>query len=219
MRMRGLEPPRDCSHSVLSAARLPVPPHPRWKLAYYWPGKMLSSNRAFQSEFPLNLAQRGDHERAMFIEAQPQFFGAAPQVGAVDRSGEGFVLDPLLYRRDFERVEALVGADERAGHEESAQLVGSEYRVFHEAFAFDAGVIGVREDGADHVFRVAALAQDFGAELRVALIRVTLVIEIVEHSHYPPFLFVLAVFAGVSPHGVFDGARVFAQAVALGPFA
>src|SRR5262245_10992214 len=92
MRMRGLEPPRDCSHSVLSAARLPVPPHPRWKLAYYWPGKMLSSNRAFQSEFFLNLAQRGDHERAMFIEAQPQFFGAAPQVVAVDRSGEGLSL-------------------------------------------------------------------------------------------------------------------------------
>ena len=29
VRMRGLEPPRDCSHSVLSAARLPVPPHPQ----------------------------------------------------------------------------------------------------------------------------------------------------------------------------------------------
>src|SRR5262252_419165 len=28
MRMRGLEPPRNCFHSVLSAARLPVPPHP-----------------------------------------------------------------------------------------------------------------------------------------------------------------------------------------------
>src|SRR5215475_15417345 len=128
MRMRGLEPPRDCSHSVLSAARLPVPPHPRWKLAYYWPGKMLSSNRAFQSEFFLNLAQRGDHERAMFIEAQPQFFGAAPQVVAVDRAGEGFVFDPLLDRRDFERVEALVGADELCGFLVACALVGAEYR-------------------------------------------------------------------------------------------
>src|SRR5262245_54444790 len=120
MRMRGLEPPRDCSHSVLSAARLPVPPHPRGKWAYYWPRLGLSSNRAFQSEFPLKLAQRGDYERAMFVEAQPQLFGAAPQVVAVDRAGEGFVLDPLPDRRDFERVEALVGADERAGHEETA---------------------------------------------------------------------------------------------------
>src|SRR5262249_55956388 len=76
-----------------------------------------------------------------------------------------------------------------------------------------------REDSADHVLRVTVLAQDFGAELRVALIRVTFVIEIVEHPHDPPFIFVFAVFAGVSSHGVFDGARVFAQAVALGPFA
>ncbi len=29
MRMEGLEPPRDEAHRVLSAARLPVPPHPR----------------------------------------------------------------------------------------------------------------------------------------------------------------------------------------------
>jgi hypothetical protein len=28
MRMRGLEPPRDCSHGDLNAARLPIPPHP-----------------------------------------------------------------------------------------------------------------------------------------------------------------------------------------------
>src|SRR5262249_544799 len=120
MRMRGLEPPRDCSHSVLSAARLPVPPHPRRKWAYYWPGLRLSSNSAFQSEFSLDLAQRSDHEGAMFIEAQAEFFGAAPQVAAVDRAGEGFVLDPLLDRRDFERVEALVRTDERAGGQESA---------------------------------------------------------------------------------------------------
>jgi hypothetical protein len=34
MRMRGLEPPRDCSHSVLSAARLPIPPHPQTTSAH-----------------------------------------------------------------------------------------------------------------------------------------------------------------------------------------
>src|SRR5262245_42840746 len=84
MRMRGLEPPRDCSHSVLSAARLPVPPHPRWKCAYYWPGLRLSSKLVFQPEFLLNLSQRGDHEGAMLIEAQAKLFGAAPQVVAID---------------------------------------------------------------------------------------------------------------------------------------
>jgi hypothetical protein len=34
--MRGLEPPRNCFHSVLSAARLPVPPHPQNEAEYYW---------------------------------------------------------------------------------------------------------------------------------------------------------------------------------------
>src|SRR3954464_14053362 len=28
MRMRGLEPPRDLSHTALNRARLPIPPHP-----------------------------------------------------------------------------------------------------------------------------------------------------------------------------------------------
>lgn len=29
VRMRGLEPPRDCSHMDLNHARLPIPPHPQ----------------------------------------------------------------------------------------------------------------------------------------------------------------------------------------------
>ena len=61
----------------------------------------------------------------MFIEAQAELFRATPQVIAVDRAGEGFVLDSFFDRRDFQRIEALVRAEDYPREMELATRKGS----------------------------------------------------------------------------------------------
>ena len=91
--------------------------------------------------------------------------------------------------------------------------------------AGNAGIIGMRENGADDFFGVAQLAEDFCAIGRmllvggVGVVGPAFVIEIVEQGSEAPKFFVGAVFAGVGADAGFDGEHVFAQAFGSGVLA
>ena len=69
-----------------------------------------------------------------------------------------------------ERLEiehALARPDQRRGGDEAGQLVAGEQRLLEQAVARDAAVVRVRQNRADHPFRIAALAQDLAAAERM----------------------------------------------------
>jgi hypothetical protein len=77
-------------------------------------------------------------------------------------------------------------------------------------------VFGVGEDGVDDLVRVALLAEDGRAVLRVLVERrVHLVVEVVEQCGDPPEHFVLAVLPCVCGRRGFDGEGVPEQGLAL----
>ena len=74
-------------------------------------------------------------------------------------------------------------------------------------------IIGVRLDGVNHVFRIAALFQNLGALQRmVRRVGPALVIEVVQQADNAPCLRVFAEFARIGAHGGFDSKHVLDQA-------
>src|SRR5215213_8236782 len=100
-----------------------------------------------QPYLPLHGLERLDDEADVLVEIDAEFGDALPDVFAVDGARERLILQLLPDRRDFEVVEALRRAHQRAGDEEAAQLVGREERARHRRVARDARVGGVAHDG------------------------------------------------------------------------
>ena len=97
--------------------------------------------------------------------------------------------------------------------------------MFEGSLARHVAVFGVRNDGANHFFRIAALAQDrrsargmfFRGAVRV--IGPALVVEVVQQGGEAPEFFLGAGLSRVCAHAGLDRQRVFAQAFVLRVFA
>jgi len=124
----------------------------------------------------------------VLFERDAEFFGAFAHVFAAHAFGEGLIFQAALYGVDFEIEDAFRGADVRAGSEKAGEFVASEEGVLEGCLARYAGIIGVREDGADDFFGIAALAENFGAFRGmlfvggVLVVGPALVIEVVEEG-------------------------------------
>ena len=144
----------------------------------------------------------------MLVELQAEELRAGVDLVAVDSRGEGRLLQLLAHRLRLEAVEAG-RADEPAGVDESGQLVTREEDLLELRVARHREVLGMREDRLDQLLRVALLAQDRRAVLRMLVERgVDLVVEVVEESRRAPELLVLAVAPGVEADGRLDRERV-----------
>ena len=119
------------------------------------------------------------------IERNAQFFGALDHVFAADGASKGLVFHPLLHRTGFKIKNALRRAHVRACRKEAGKLIAGKESSFKRGLPRNAGVVRVREYGADQFLAVAALAKDFcafGGVLAVAdvvIIGPALVVEIV----------------------------------------
>ena len=157
----------------------------------------------------------------MFVEVDSEVFGAVDDVVAIDFAGEGFVFHPLSDRLGVDFGEGLAGLDKGDGGDESGELVAGEKRFFHRRVAADAGVFGVRHNGAADFIGVSSLFEDF-----VALVGMLVgggpafVVEVVDESDNAPEIFgfrrSVGVFVGAGAHAGLDGERVLAQALGLG---
>jgi UDP-N-acetylglucosamine 1-carboxyvinyltransferase len=77
--------------------------------------------------------------------------------------------------------------------DEPGELIAGEERPLERRIARHLEMLGVRQHGLDHLLRIAELAQDRRAVLRVLVERgVDLVVEVVEQRGHPPELLVLA---------------------------
>ena len=93
--------------------------------------------------------------------------------------------------------------------DEPGQLVTREQDLLELRVPRHREVLGVREDRLDQLLRVALLAQDRRAVLRMLVERgVDLVVEVVEERRRAPELLVLAVEPGVEADGRLDRERV-----------
>ncbi len=105
---------------------------------------------------------------------------------------------------------------EPARMHEAGQLVAREQHLLELRVARHREVLGMREDGLDQLLRVALLAQDRRAVLRMLVERgMDLVVEVVEEGGRAPELLVLAVEPCVGADGRLDGERVPQQRLAL----
>ena len=181
--------------------------------------------RAAEAESVGFFAHGGDAEADVIVERDAEFFSALDDVFATDASGEGFVFHAFFYRADFEIEDAFGRTDVGAGGEKAGKLVAREQRVLQRSLARNAGIFRVGKNGADELFAVAVLAEDFGAfggmltVRRVIVVGPALVVEVVEEGGEAPEIFVGAVFSGVGANAGFDGEGMFLQAFALGVFA
>lgn len=169
-------------------------------------------------------AHGGDAEGDVFFERDAEFFGAFDYIFTADASREGFVFHALFDGAGFKIEDALRRTDVGAGGEEAGELIAGKKCVLKRRFAWDAAVIGVGEDGADHFFRIAVLAENFGAlggmfaVGSVVVVGPTLVVEVVEEGNEAPELLVGTKFAGVGADTGLDGKHVFAQTFGLSVF-
>lgn len=161
------------------------------------------------------LAHRGDAKGDVLIERDAEFFSAFHNVLATHTAGESLIFHALSHGANFEIENALRRTNIGAGCEKTGEFVTSEKRVLERSLPRDAGVIGVRENGADEFFAVAVFAKDFGAfggvfaVGRVVVVGPAFVVEIVQESGEAPEIFIGAVFAGVGADTGFDGEHVF----------
>src|ERR1700688_5152896 len=93
--------------------------------------------------------------------------------------------------------------------------------MFERSLARHVAILGVRYDGANHFFRVAALAQDrrssrgmfFGGAVRV--IGPALVVEVMQQGGESPEFFLGAGLSRIGAHAGLYSQRMFAQAFVL----
>src|SRR5712691_1870220 len=163
-----------------------------------------------------NVGQRGDDERDVLIEIHAEFACAAVDIIAVDRARERLVLELLPDRGRLQTADHASRPDESDGVHEAGELVAGVEGAVEARDARQAGVIRVRQDGVDDPLRDAPRQEDLGTLQRmVRRARMHLVVEVVEYAGPTPRVQILAVPASVGAHGGFDGAGVFAEAVAL----
>jgi hypothetical protein len=126
------------------------------------------------------------------------------------------LLQLLAHRLRLEAFEP-VRPHEAARVDEPAQLVTGEERLLEQRVARKGQVLGVRQHRLDDLLRVALLAQDRRAVLRVLVKRrMDLVVEVVEERRDAPELLVLAELGGVEPGRRLDCERMAQQRLALG---
>src|SRR5262249_8732838 len=118
----------------------------------------------------------------------------------------------------LERVDP-VRPDEPARVDEAGELVACRERLLQLRVAWQPEVVRVRQDALDHDLRVALLAQDLRAVLRVLVERrMHLVVEVVQERGDRPELLVLAEAPRVGADGGLDGERVAQERLALRVF-
>src|SRR5213594_4351908 len=74
-----------------------------------------------------------DDERDVRVQIHPELDGSTVDVVAIDRAREGFVLQLLLHRSGLHARDDLTGTHERAGVDESGQLVAGVERPVEQA--------------------------------------------------------------------------------------
>ena len=100
---------------------------------------------------------------------------------------------------------------------EAGDLVTREECLLQRGVPLRLQMLSVREDCLDHLLRIALLAEDRRAVLRVLVERgVDLVVEVVEERNDAPQLLVLSEPARVRARGGLDGERMPEQRLALG---
>jgi len=170
-------------------------------------------------------AEGGDAGSDVVFERDAEFLSASDEIVAADAACKGLVFHLALHgvRLDFE--DGLAGLDQGTGGEKAGHFVTGEKGAIERGFARNAGVIGVGQDGMEHLLGIAAVAQDFCSGRGMAfagvvlLIGPALVIEIVQQGGQTPKLLIGRGFAGVSAHASLDGQSVFAQIFVLGELA
>ena len=156
-----------------------------------------------------------DHVSDVVVELEAQLLGAAVDLVAVDAGCEGGLLELLPHRLRLEGLDP-VGPDQPAGVDEAGELVAGEERLLELRVPLHVQVLRVREDRLDELLRVALLAEDRSAVLRVLVERgVDLVVEVVEEGGRAPEFLVLAEVAGVPADRRLDGERVPSQRLGL----
>src|SRR5262249_49929043 len=120
----------------------------------------------------------------------------------------------------LEIEDALARPHQRRGGDKSAQFVTREKRFLQSAVARHAGdLVRVREDRANRPLRIALVAQNLAALVRMIAARPpAFVVEVVEEADDAPVVLVFADLAGVAAQGGLDRQRMFQQAVARGVF-
>ena len=144
----------------------------------------------------------------MLVEVESEELGARVDLVAMDARGERRLLELLLHRLRLEAVEP--GRPyEPAGVHEPGELVAGEEHLLELRVARHLEVLGVREHRLDQLLRVALLAQDRRAVLRMLVERgVDLVVEVVEERGRAPEVLVLAVEPRIEADRGLDGERV-----------
>ncbi len=138
-----------------------------------------------QAELRGDRPQRGDEERDVLVEVDAELFRSAVDLLAVHSGREGRLLQLLAHRLRLERLDA-VGTDEAAGVDEAGELVAGKQGLLQRRVARQLQVLRMGETGLDDLLRLALLAQDRSAVLRVLVERrVDLVVEVVEERDAP----------------------------------
>ena len=179
---------------------------------------MVRSRRASQAgkpELGRDRLQRLDDRADVVVELDAELLGALVDLVAVHAGGERRLLQLLPHRLRLEALEPG-RADERARVHEAGELVAREERLLQRRVAGQREVLGMREHGLDDLLRVALLAEDRRAVLRVLVERrVDLVVEVVEERGDAPELLVPAELARVRGRRSLDRERVTEQRFAL----
>ena len=151
----------------------------------------------------------------MVVELDAQLLGALVDVLAVHAGGERRLLQLLPHRLRLEPVEPG-RADERARVHEAGELVAGEQHLLQRRVARQPQMLGVGEHRLDDLLRIALLAEDRSAVLRMLVERgVDLVVEVVEQRRDAPELLVPVEPRRVRGGGGLDRERVPQQRFAL----
>src|SRR5262249_48482798 len=127
-----------------------------------------NSGAVFLKAQPVGGAAEGfDTEGDVLLERHTQLLSPLEHVLAMDAASKGLVLQFAFDGVGIDLKDALAGLDQGARHQEASQLVAGEQRALQWRRAHHAGVVGVGEDGADHLLWVAALAKNLRPRRRV----------------------------------------------------
>ena len=97
--------------------------------------------------------------RDVFLQGKLEQVGAAAHIRAADCASEPLVFHLPDHTLAFHVVDGPGGLDEGTGGEEAGKLVTGEERLIEVRGGWDAGVVGVGEDGVQDLFRPAIFPQ------------------------------------------------------------
>jgi 2-polyprenyl-3-methyl-5-hydroxy-6-metoxy-1,4-benzoquinol methylase len=166
-----------------------------------------------QTELARNRFHRINAKRNVLFQIDAQISSAIDNVVAVHAAGKSFVLHLLAHGLRFHLGQRLVRLDQRACRDEAGDFVASVERLFHPTFTLHAAVVGMGENGAAHVFRIAALFQNLVSHKRMLGRRgIFFIIKVMQQAGDAPLVLVLAKLASIGAHARFHGQHVLAQA-------